>query len=90
MIRLKRAKILIRNGRQTSVKFRDFEEHISSLVFNKSLSSLAVLLILRRFFPVVPTDFPLLFHIKSWKNCGRVYYFKNHFVDSEEMVLEDI
>ena len=68
MIRLKRAKIEIRKvlkiyrrlygGRQTSVKFRDFEEHISSLVFNKSLSSLAVLLILRRFFQWCRQIFP--------------------------------
>ena len=46
---------------QTSVKFRDFCEAVSLLAFNKSLSKLAILLILANFkapFSVVWTDFP--------------------------------
>ena len=55
-------------------------EAISSLVFNNSLSSLAILLILRRSFHVVSTNFPQLAHVKNWKkkkNRGRVYWKLN-------------
>ena len=41
----------------TSVKFRHFEDFMSSLIFNKSLSNLALLLILGRSF--------------QW--CGRIF-----------------
>ena len=57
-------------------------EAISSLVFNNSLSNLAILLILRRSFHVVSTNFPQLAHVKNWKkkkkkNRGRVYWKLN-------------
>ena len=40
---------------------------LSSLVFNKSLSNLAIFTYFRALFPVVPTDFPFVVHVKSWK-----------------------
>ena len=53
-------------------------EAISSLVFNNSLSNLAILLILRRSFHVVSTNFPNLptskIEKKKKKNRGRVYW----------------
>ena len=57
-------------------------EAISSLVFNNSLSNLAILLILRRSFHVVSTNFPNLptskiEKNKKKKNRGRVYWKLN-------------
>ena len=57
-------------------------EAISSLVFNNSLSNLAILLILRRSFHVVSTNFPNLptskiEKEKEKKNRGRVYWKLN-------------
>ena len=58
------------------LKFRDFEELlISSLVFNKSLSNLALLLILRRSFQWCPRIFPNLSMSKVEKNREKVYWF---------------
>ena len=58
------------------LKFRDFEELlISSLVFNKSLSNLALVLILRRSFQWCPRIFPNLSMSKVEKNREKVYWF---------------
>ena len=46
-------------------------EAISSLVFNNSLSNLAILLILRRSFHVVSTNFPQLALVKNWKKQNK-------------------
>ena len=61
---------------QASVKFRDFEKPYRQLVFNKSLSNLAVLLILRRSFQWWRRIFPNLSMSKVEKNREKVCYKK--------------
>ena len=60
-------------NRQTFVKFRDFEEYIFIIVFNKSLSNLALLLILRRSFQWCRRIFPNLSMSKVEKKRKKVY-----------------
>ena len=55
-------------GAQT-YKFPQLNGTISSLACEESLSNLAILPILRRCWRISP----LLVHVKSWKNCGRIY-----------------
>ena len=56
------------------ISFRDFEELLSSLVFNKTLSILTILLILRRFSQWCRRIFPNLSTSKVEKNRGKVYW----------------
>ena len=56
---------------QASVKFRDFENPYRQLVFNKSLSNLAILLILRRSFQWCRRIFPNLSMSKVEKTVKR-------------------
>ena len=63
---------------QTSVKSHDLEELYLQLVFNKSLSNLAILQISRCYFQWCQRIFSNLFMSKVKKNCEKVYSLPNN------------